>query len=329
MGCFDIFCALCGAPPHDLRMYEETITYKNLEKWLTDGVILLPNGDVRYNCEETMCINNFQENNDGEIYRYYGTVFNYEIFDKKFYFGCEGLYGIFVHADCYKCANKKVGFNLRYCDFPCVIENISKHSYGINCFNVNYGGIEKYWMQDFDANKLIDDKNTYMVQSPLKNTKNAKRIYSVLNQLKIKKKEGRKAPNVSATFFKDGDIKLGNDHDLYVIKNGKWIKYAKSYYKVINIYTEKLTEKASKVMIHYINNHLQYICGTYRLSANNNPKKRFRNRYDEPIFAHIKDSDIYYGLCSIPIENFIIIGTKKSVNSFLNDLPKDCYEEIN
>ena len=61
-----------------------------------------------------------------------------------------------------------------------------------------------------------------MVESPLVNIKNASRIKKNIKQLKIK--SGRSGPSISASFYKNGDIKIGNDGYFWIIKNNKWMK---------------------------------------------------------------------------------------------------------
>lgn len=76
--------------------------------------------------------------------------------------------------------------------------------------------------QFFDYAQIIKDKNFWMVESPLLNTKNTSRIKKNFKQLKIK--SGRIGPSISASFYKNGDIKIGNDDYFWIIKNNKWIK---------------------------------------------------------------------------------------------------------
>ena len=69
---------------------------------------------------------------------------------------------------------------------------------------------------------MIEDGNFWMGESPLKNAKNAKRIVKIIKQLKIK--PGRSGPTISASFFANGTIKIGNDGYFWIIKNKKWTK---------------------------------------------------------------------------------------------------------
>ena len=59
-----------------------------------------------------------------------------------------------------------------------------------------------------------------MCISPLILDKNAKRIDNIIKQLKIK--PNRKGPTLSASFYKSGIIKIGNNNKFWIIKNGKW-----------------------------------------------------------------------------------------------------------
>ena len=55
--------------------------------------------------------------------------------------------------------------------------------------------------QFFDYAQIIKDKNFWMIESPLVNTKNASRIKKNIKQLKIK--SGRSGPSISASFYKN------------------------------------------------------------------------------------------------------------------------------
>lgn len=319
MGCTDIFCAICGAPYHDLRMYELQI--RNMQKWLKKCVLLLPNGDIRRNCQEQACYGEFV---DKKGYSFVGSILKSN--SQGFFDGSLGqsMNGIFIHEDCYKYVQKTRGIKLRYNDFPCIVDQLNKKS-EYNCFNVSYGNIEKYWMQDFDVITMFNDKNHFMIESPLKNEKNAKRIDKVLNQLKIKRKDDRKSPNISATFFKEGDIKLGNDYNFHIIKNGKWMLYQKPVAKIIDFHLEEFNKNASKVMINYVNN-MNFTCDTFR-------SKLKTNRYNGPLFIHIKNHEQYYDSIKKPsakrvLMRLVIFGTDKSISKFLKDLPKNSYTEI-
>ena len=52
---------------------------------------------------------------------------------------------------------------------------------------------------------------------------NITRIKKIVSQLKLKK-EARKGPSISATFYPNKTVKLGNNNLLWEKKNGKWVE---------------------------------------------------------------------------------------------------------
>jgi len=128
--------------------------------------------------------------------------------------------GYFIHKDCYNFVKKNYNINLVFGDF--FINFTKKNYYSLNQHYVNFENIKKYWAQFFDYTQIIKDKNFWMVESPLTNIKNASRIKKNIKQLKIK--SDRSGPSISASFYKNGDIKIGNDGYFWIIKNNKWMK---------------------------------------------------------------------------------------------------------
>jgi len=129
--------------------------------------------------------------------------------------------GIFIHCDCWKFVKITYGIDLHYSNLPVNYKDISKQIPPL--MNINYGEIKKYWKQDMDFYKIVLDKNTYMLDSPLvsSNTNNINRIKNIIGQLKLKK-ELRPSPPISATFYKNNTIKIGNNNNFWIIKNNKW-----------------------------------------------------------------------------------------------------------
>lgn len=88
---------------------------------------------------------------------------------------------------------------------------------------VNYKSIAPYQRQDIPWLSYFMNKKSFMLENPVHNAKNRKRIQSI--KLPIKKapkvatgrkiKETRPSPSVSATTMKKGQVKTGND-------GGKW-----------------------------------------------------------------------------------------------------------
>jgi hypothetical protein len=111
---------------------------------------------------------------------------------------------------------------------------------------IDYGEIKKYWNQYMQYDKMYIDKNIYMLDSPLltTNIENIKRIKKIVNQMKLKK-ELRPSPPVSATFYKNNDIKLGDNNKFWIIKNYKWMEIKEDICKrKFDLkYNDKLTYK--------------------------------------------------------------------------------------
>ena len=93
-----------------------------------------------------------------------------------------------------------------------------------------------------------------MCSSPLSNDKNIKQIklnISILNIsiLNIPKYTKRKGPTVSATFYDNGDIKLGNNKYFWIKKNNKWVQISE---KPITITIEINIKKINKKQLTYL-----------------------------------------------------------------------------
>jgi hypothetical protein len=129
--------------------------------------------------------------------------------------------GVFVHDDCWKYVKNEYGIELKYSDFP--IDRTKIKSYE-KILNIDYGKIEAYWSQDFMFDLAYKKGQIYLCESPLKNTESAKAIKKILSILKIKDKGSRQSPRTSATFYKNGTIKIGIDGNFWKISKGKWIK---------------------------------------------------------------------------------------------------------
>jgi hypothetical protein len=129
-----------------------------------------------------------------------------------------GLYGIFVHTDCWKFIKKNYKIDLKFGDLP----KLQNNTYS-KIFDINYGSIEKYWSQYFEFDEIVIDKKEYLCSSPLKNDKNIKQIKKNINSLKIKNDTKRISPSSSATFYNEGTIKIGKNNIFWIKKNNKWI----------------------------------------------------------------------------------------------------------
>jgi len=214
MGCFDIYCLLCGNPCSS-RKYNDDINlndkefkiFKKNTDWLYNCTILTLNNEIIHNCVEINCNDQFIAPNKNEYIASLDRGRN-----KK------TNYGLFIHDDCWTFIKNKYGIKLKFGD---LLANTKKTFYTPLSY-LKYGKIEKYWGQDFDFETIINDNNIWMYCSPLITPKNAKRINHVIKQMKIKK--GRKGPTLSASFYKSGIIKFGNNNKFWITKYGKWIE---------------------------------------------------------------------------------------------------------
>lgn len=207
---------------------ENSIKTPSNFKWQDKLIMMTPNKVVK------------NVKSSGEVYvtdkngtEYYPYPYIYE----------EDNYGYVMHVDCYKVASSKYG-KFGFDDIK-INEKIAD---GVPS-SINYGEIEKYQGQFFHhALAYID--NPEVLESPLKNDKNRKRILKIKLPIRKKKsgkassrkkksKEGsrkssrvkgdRPSPSQSATKYKIGTNKKGNDNNMWIIavnKNGthRWKK---------------------------------------------------------------------------------------------------------
>ena len=227
MGCYDIFCSICGIGV-SLGLLENNYKefceltkidisekqfreYISKIKWIKNIYFMTATNKLIKNCKEINGNNVFYSSSDKKTYTSSPYI--------EMNFWSENN-GYFIHKDCYNFVKKNYNINLVFGDF--FINFTKKNYYSLNQHYVNFGNIKKYWEQFFDYAQIIKDKNFWMVESPLVNTKNASRIKKNIKQLKIK--SGRSGPSISASFYKNGDIKIGNDGYFWIIKNNKWMK---------------------------------------------------------------------------------------------------------
>ena len=196
MGCYDVFCSLCGLPLN-------AIQYKGIPKWMNKCTLLLNNNKNIHNTKEVACNIIFYKNK-----KEYNSLLNYP---KSF---------IVIHTDCWKCIKKEKNIKLRYSDFPIIDKLYNTKDYKLFNFNIDYKPISNYWYQYFDINNYI--KDGYNLRSPLTNKVLSKFIVNIFNKLNIK--SDRVGPRVSATLYKENDILIGTDNKLWTINNKKWIK---------------------------------------------------------------------------------------------------------
>jgi hypothetical protein len=112
MGCFDIFCIICGNPPHSILIDEEYAIdkiknnmahYKKITNWMNKCTILTASGQIIKSCKEKSCNVEFVAKNKT---RYYETHHS----DPS----GEQYKGFFLHDDCFDFVKKTIGLSLRY-----------------------------------------------------------------------------------------------------------------------------------------------------------------------------------------------------------------------
>jgi len=218
-------------------------------KWLEDCVMLLANDEVEKNCKEISGDITFKNKNGTYTALTENTIEN----PYSLMYGSQ-MSGIFLHTDCYKFVEKENNFSLKYSNLP-VIKG--KKEYTEKSINISYGEIEKYWSQYFDFTNVIRDNKMYLCSSPLLNDKNIKQIKKNISLLKLKNEEDRVGPSVSATFYKDGDIKIGNNRKLWIKKNNKWNEINKP---IINLKIKSKREGYDKntLMLSFIAQYNKY-----------------------------------------------------------------------
>jgi len=271
MGCWDIYCFICGNTCHnllgDINEYIEEIksidiskTRKQNEftkyikkiqssptiisdlkelnkntKWLNKCTMLLSDNNIVHNVEETGCNILFEKENFSAEHIGRGNLCG------LFQYGTPC--GIFIHTDCWKFVKNKYNIELNISYLPPVSEITNYKN-----FNIDYGEIEKYWDQDFKFSELAVDKKQYLCSSPLKNDKNITQIKKNINNLKLKNKD-RVGPVVSATFYKNGDIKIGKNKNFWIIKNNKWTEIKEKIIKQkVHIDISKVNNKQRKII---------------------------------------------------------------------------------
>lgn len=241
MGCWDCFCFICGNTCHEpLKTddidYNVPNIFKKKLKWLNKCTFLTPSNKIIHNCKETDCNIIFKDNKNNKYEQL--TKYNKPShpIDKEFKELTD--IGIFLHTDCWMFIKKEYGLELKYGDLPIFYKNISIDKI---FSQINYGLIEKYWSQDFNFKGVSDDGNEYLCESPVKNTKNATRIKKIISEFRIKNTKERKSPLTSATFYKEKDIKIGNDNNFWIKSGSRWIKM--DGVNIIDKITIKLTDK--------------------------------------------------------------------------------------
>ena len=256
MGCWDVYCPICGLTlqglplkqfieeqaeickevykkgkmvkinknKKDIILKKDNIFHKeklvSKTKWLEKCTILLPNTKPKHNFEEVYCNIGFKKNKE---------LYNISLINNEY-----DNIGIVLHTDCWKYVKESKKYELTFDDF-----NLKKikgddywNHYKFKYFN--YKEVEKYHEQYFDIDILYKrPQDFYLLYSPMKNTieskKNKKRIDKNIIKLFKNKPKQRPSPVQSATIFEKGTIMKGSDGYNYKVTTNKkkikrWIK---------------------------------------------------------------------------------------------------------
>jgi len=236
---------------------------KNQPDWFEKVTILFEGKKVKHGFFETACNMHF-ENDSGECYMYLvegdededkgipvhtecfklakiktGKELHYEDFDiDKFWINTKFP----KNTKKINKTNKEISTmsykNLKKYYFESKQAGHTYYAYS----DLNYNPIIKYWKQDFDIYTLKNKKSDwYLLFNPngksVESKKNGDRIMKNIKKFKGKKgttsskklNKDRPSPSESATQFKEGTKKKGNDGNMYIIavnKNGvkRWKK---------------------------------------------------------------------------------------------------------
>jgi hypothetical protein len=225
MGCWDIFCFLCGNRSRECD--DNSNNFNKQTEWLNECTFLTATNKIIHNCKEIECNIIFADNTGNEYYHATYKPFPLE------------NYGLFVHTHCWKFIQKKYKIDLCYSHLP--ISN-TNHRYNVFGSFIKYP-LEKYWKQDFNFKALIEDKKEEMAYSPFKSLSTAKNISNVFTKLKIRTKGERKGPLISASFYKNGEYKMGSNGNIWIINNKKWMEIKETIKYKVKINLDKKTQK--------------------------------------------------------------------------------------
>jgi len=167
MGCFDVYCFICGNSVNYTAYSDNSVEPKEI-KWIRSCTMLLRDNTVVHGLEEISCGNEFHKSGyDAEHLHYYIRTPN----------SLENNAGIFIHTDCWKFIKINYKIELTLSNLPPLFnfkENVNKgrkmlkNSNNIHnnihnkIFDINYGTIERYWDQFLDYDKMVEDGNIYL-----------------------------------------------------------------------------------------------------------------------------------------------------------------------
>jgi len=207
MGCYDVFCPFCGGPLNNdfCDIFDKNKEYySKLTNWFNKCTVLLENKKAKHGFRETGCNTHFKKKGE----KYDLDIINYPDL---------GELGIALHDDCWKLAKEYTNHQYVFEDFN--IKKIKDLTPYIFTYG-NYKPINKYWQQIFALDPEKHKKELFVLHSPLKSTResteNKDRILKNIKNFEVKKlKKDRPSPSESATLFKLGTKKKGNDGNMY------------------------------------------------------------------------------------------------------------------
>ncbi len=280
MGCFDVYCFVCGCSCYPINkdyikemmqfykeylekpttikskyyrnMYKAISEYPNFfidlekllktTKWLSKCSFLTSDDKLIKNVQEISCNGDFKDSKNNIYYQYSNSNYNDHDFITR------SSLGVFIHNDCKEFIKKNYKIDIRFSDIPVFTE---KKVYNKINKLIDYGPIEKYWEQYFNYIECTLDSNQYMCENPLTNTKNATRIKKIISQLKLNTNLKRTGPSVSATLYPTNTIKFGLNKKIWIKKNGKWMEIKEQIETVeieVNQNQSKLIKSLNNIM---------------------------------------------------------------------------------
>lgn len=217
MGCWDIFCPICGLPlgynildsikQNGYDSYIKSIKYNT---WSNKCTILLLNETAKHGFIEIDCNITFSNKKDKiTVINNLNNIHNDS--DKL---------GVAVHTDCWKYASRILSHKLVLNDFD-MKKVVKDHHYMFSYLKNKE--LSKYYGQDFDLESFCSTPNNlYLLYSPLNKSKladlNRSRIKANILILDKHKPKSRPSPIQSATIFKVGTQLKGGDGRIYIVK---------------------------------------------------------------------------------------------------------------
>lgn len=214
MGCWMVYCPFCSMPMWtDIDSYEKENNnlpnnFGRIIKWLNRITILLPNGKIKHDFRVVGCNTEFK-NDDGKKYNLYNTLWYKKNGD---------VVGLPIHTDCWKLAKKKHKFTYEDFDYS---DTPSAFMYIFDNYTRFVDNVE----DEIDISDFTKD-DFYIFYSPLSDGKHSaknrkeieKAIGKFLQRIKgNKKSKERPSPSESATKYKIGFKKEGNDGNMWII----------------------------------------------------------------------------------------------------------------